>query len=592
MDRTWAALAFVVLPALFATMALAEPVSVALQVSDSSGAPVPLFEANTCYEWQWGGWARGCDGKLELDTSKFFFARDALVKRCEVFIRAPGLAPCVVPINEPHGRIERQVTLTTGKRITLALHSDSGLIPESLTPIVYYPQHESLIRMSQRREKGTVKYRLSKFYPTEVTVVRAGLYTFLVDDSLPELCLFFDEPDFLREYSAGPFTKSDLATGAIALELPRTASLAVSFSPSDSKASEQPYGACGVNIMRFIPGSEGCLEMVHTEWSETTALSATVKGLLPGKYSIIASTEPSGGPKSPRSEQPDCALFRDAKVLEITAGEEKGVQFVYEPFNKDCYRGKYSATVKLLHYDRTVATGLEYALSYQDAHYGILSVQHGTIPANGIVEFAGLTAAETIVGEGVRIPSKPPPQFLLEVGEGELGRFPMHLSPDRVHQDFEFTLVPKKGDIAPVTILKDVFSGREATLSDFAGQLLFLEFWATWCGPCQPPMGAINEVARRHKEEWEGKVTIVGVSIDEQVETVRQQVAEKGWSMICQLWSGQGKPGFESDAAQSFGISGVPVALLLDKQRRILWRGNPTNTDPEKLIGQALAENF
>lgn len=148
---------------------LAEPVSATLRVLDEEGHPIPSFEANTSYEWQWGGWTQGQNGVVELDSRKFHFAREKRVKRCEIFIRAPGFAPRIISLDEPSGKIERQVILTKGKPITLTLRtSGGGAIPDSLTPIVFYPQHESLIKMSQRRNNGKLNNHLSEFYPRSV----------------------------------------------------------------------------------------------------------------------------------------------------------------------------------------------------------------------------------------------------------------------------------------------------------------------------------------------------------------------------------------------------------------------------------------
>ena len=54
----------------------------------------------------------------------------------------------------------------------------------------------------------------------------------------------------------------------------------------------------------------------------------------------------------------------------------------------------------------------------------------------------------------------------------------------------------------------------ESELLHKAGEIWLLDFWATWCGPCQPAM-AHNQNMLEHHPEWKGKVRILGISLDD-----------------------------------------------------------------------------
>lgn len=64
---------------------------------------------------------------------------------------------------------------------------------------------------------------------------------------------------------------------------------------------------------------------------------------------------------------------------------------------------------------------------------------------------------------------------------------------------------------APDFELKDV-NGRTIRLSDYRGQVVLLNFWATWCGPCKIEIPWFVEFQRTYKDRG---FTVIGVSVDE-----------------------------------------------------------------------------
>lgn len=77
-------------------------------------------------------------------------------------------------------------------------------------------------------------------------------------------------------------------------------------------------------------------------------------------------------------------------------------------------------------------------------------------------------------------------------------------------------------DTAPEFKLTDL-KGNEITLADLKGKVIFLNFWATWCGPCRIEIPDFIEFYGAYKDKG---AAIVGISVDRSENKVKEFVTE------------------------------------------------------------------
>jgi thiol-disulfide isomerase/thioredoxin len=263
----------------------------------------------------------------------------------------------------------------------------------------------------------------------------------------------------------------------------------------------------------------------------------------------------------------DRGRYGDQRELDLGAGQSEQVQFGYVPFNPDAFRGKRSATVRIRTADGGPAKGRQVQVGYYDGHYGLLTVFTGPVPESGEILLKDITD---------RVTFAPDRSYSVTVEDKQLGHFGFTRGP--AAEQFDFRLPPQAGDLAPDIELQGLAPGKRTRLSDLRGKVVCLEFWATWCGPCQPAMANLNALAQEQSAAWKDRAVLLPVSIDAKRDRIRSHVTQRGWDRLEHHWAGEGmRDDWDAPAARAFVVSGVPEAILIGRDGRILWRGHPSD---------------
>lgn len=134
----------------------------------------------------------------------------------------------------------------------------------------------------------------------------------------------------------------------------------------------------------------------------------------------------------------------------------------------------------------------------------------------------------------------------------------------------------KKGSPAPDFTLPDL-NGKKVTLSQFRGNIVFLNFWATWCPPCIEEIPSINALKKRIQRN---DFVILTVNIDQTGrENIKKFVESQGLEFIVLH-----DPKSDVSAGE-YGITGVPETFLIDRNGVVLERYiGPKNWTEESFI--------
>ncbi|MDJ0906513.1 MAG: TlpA disulfide reductase family protein [Woeseiaceae bacterium] len=129
---------------------------------------------------------------------------------------------------------------------------------------------------------------------------------------------------------------------------------------------------------------------------------------------------------------------------------------------------------------------------------------------------------------------------------------------------FAATSLASSGDLAgqsaPDFALKSS-TGENLRLSEFRGDVVMVNFWATWCGPCRQEMPLLDELYSRY-----GRVgfSLLGVNIDDNSSKAMDMVSELGVSFPVLFDSSK-------EVSKLYEVDAMPVTVLIDREGTVRY---------------------
>ena len=142
-----------------------------------------------------------------------------------------------------------------------------------------------------------------------------------------------------------------------------------------------------------------------------------------------------------------------------------------------------------------------------------------------------------------------------------------------------------KGKPSPSFENYENHKGGTTSLADLKGKYVYVDVWATWCGPCKREIPSLKKV----EEQYHGKnIEFVSISVDDERRSGSVEKANTAWrTMVAekelggiQLFSDKA---WQSDFIQGYKITGIPRFILIDPNGNIVSADAPRPSNP-KLI--------
>ena len=111
--------------------------------------------------------------------------------------------------------------------------------------------------------------------------------------------------------------------------------------------------------------------------------------------------------------------------------------------------------------------------------------------------------------------------------------------------------------------------GDFITLSDLRGNIVVIDFWATWCSPCLKSFPNLHEVVERNKDQG---VVLLLVSLDKTAKRARDYLVENGYATDNVLWESLEA---SREVKGLFGVVGIPRTFIIDREGFIQHTGHP-----------------
>jgi thiol-disulfide isomerase/thioredoxin len=135
--------------------------------------------------------------------------------------------------------------------------------------------------------------------------------------------------------------------------------------------------------------------------------------------------------------------------------------------------------------------------------------------------------------------------------------------------------IKKNGAVA----LTDL-EGKAFGFEKYLGKVVYVDFWASWCGPCRIEFPHSKNMKSSLSEEEAKKIIFLNISIDDSKDAWKEAIKTLG---IENFEHGHSEGGWSSKVVQKFEIRGIPRYMIIDKTGKIIKTNASRPSAPETI---------
>jgi thiol-disulfide isomerase/thioredoxin len=501
--------------------------------------------------------------------------REVLEGRLPVELECMVAAPGYVPLHLERAANPRETitaTLTPARSFELRLLTASGEPVNLRMSEDLYQEHRSsplLIGSTDNKPicaLGAPQSERSRFQNAPPLCLNFGIYPlgegrYRVD--VPQaftgaLVLMVHSPEVVRYYMR-TLEPDEWQSGTVEVRLPKPSTMVLEVDLEAWRKAYKDFSELSRSVMP--PGSAQSSLMFYSDafvGREFSGGLVVERNVAPGTYQVTLYLWEKDSHQT---------------TLQVPEGGVVRRKIAPKPYDIADYRGKRQVRVQIRRAGGKSLAGASYRVELTRGYGQARTLQKGQLDKNGALVLRNLyenpanTDAFNAVGYRIYVNGKFARYFTLTQGDGV--------------RDLQITLAPQPGDPAINFTATDLRTGKPVELRTLRGKWVYLEFWATWCGPCQTAMEELRAFVERQPDSWRKQVVVLTVSVDQDTDVVLPHLQKRGWDKFALHAWDEGQR-----AAQQYGVEGIPTAFLIDPQGKVVWAGNPLTRQQESLLRQ------